>query len=85
MVSFSVLVAHANSIPKNLIKPLVPSESYTHKIDVDEDIIGLYTLFWKLTSDDEILFEIHAKTTGWIGVGVSPNGGMAGISCLFLL
>ena len=36
-----------------------------------------YVIFWN--SDKEyITFEVHAKTTGWVGFGLSPNGGMAG-------
>ena len=61
------------------LKPLEPSEDdYTHSLEVDEDNPEQYQLFWKIINEDEIQFEIHCKTTGWVGLGLSPNGGMAG-------
>ena len=36
-----------------------------------------YVLFWKF-DEETITFEVHGKTTGWVGFGLSPNGGMAG-------
>jgi len=47
------------------LKPLEPSESYTHTVSMDEDDEDLYKLFWKILDKDEIQFEIHCKTTGW--------------------
>jgi len=61
------------------LKPLVPSESYTHSLEVDEDDPNLYRVFWKLVENEKsIQFEIHCKTTGWVGFGLSPNGDMTG-------
>ena len=61
------------------LSPLTPSESYTHSIQADEDDDKLYKLYWKLiNNDNEILFELHCKTTGWVGFGLSPNGNMMG-------
>lgn len=59
--------------------PLEPSESYTHSAIVDEDDEGLYKVFWKFDNTlEEIQFEVHCRTTGWVGIGLSPNGGMPG-------
>jgi hypothetical protein len=60
------------------LKPLEPSEPYTHSINMDEDDESLYKLFWKILNNDEIQFEIHCRTTGWVGLGFSPNGNMEG-------
>jgi hypothetical protein len=60
------------------LQPLLPSEDYTHSLIVDEDAPEKYQVFWKLINNDEIQFELHAKTVGWIGLGISPNGGMQG-------
>ena len=60
------------------LRPLEPSENYTHNLIVDEDIQDQFQVFWKLINDDEIQFEVHCKTTGWVGMGLSPNGGMGG-------
>jgi hypothetical protein len=58
--------------------PLKPSESYTHVVEADQSNPNQYKLFWKPIGNDEIQFEVHCKSTGWIGVGISPNGGMKG-------
>jgi len=61
------------------LKPLVPSESYTHSLEVDEDDPNLFRLFWKLVDNEKsIQFELHCKNTGWVGFGLSPNGDMKG-------
>lgn len=37
----------------------------------------LYTLYWNFsTADETITFAVKAKTNGWVGFGLSPNGGM---------
>ncbi|OXA47290.1 DBH-like monooxygenase protein 1 [Folsomia candida] len=38
---------------------------------------GKYILGWEI-SGDEIIFEIEAETLGWVGFGISPQGGMTG-------
>jgi len=35
----------------------------------------VYTLSWNYTNED-ITFKAVAKTNGWVGFGISPNGGM---------
>jgi hypothetical protein len=58
--------------------PLEPSEEYTHELVIDEDNPSQYKIFWKiLNNTNEILIEAHCQTTGWMGLGFSPNGGMA--------
>ena len=50
-----------------------PTAKYVNKaILVAPDV---YILYWNYT-DTDITFEIHAKTTGWVGFGISPNGDM---------
>lgn len=78
LVIFFTAYVQTNTISTKLTNPLIPSESYTHKLDVDQDQIGLYTLFWKLVDNGEILFEVHCNTSGWVGLGISLNGGMQG-------
>lgn len=68
-----------NAASKKSLKPLAPSEDdYTHSLEADEDKPDQYQLFWKIINDDEIQFEVHCKSTGWVGLGLSTNGGMAG-------
>lgn len=62
-----------------ILKPLVQSENdYTHKTIINEKNPSQYVLFWKLIGNDEIQFEIHCKTNGWVGMGISSISGMEG-------
>ena len=49
------------------------SSEYTHSLDLLDDI---FHIFWKYDTTT-ITFEIHAKTLGWVGFGLTPDGGMA--------
>nr|XP_002124053.1 DBH-like monooxygenase protein 1 [Ciona intestinalis]XP_026690880.1 DBH-like monooxygenase protein 1 [Ciona intestinalis] len=50
-----------------------PTEPFPHNIVLDTD--GLLKLYWNY-NDTHITFEMHGQTTGWVGIGLSPNGGM---------
>lgn len=66
------------STPKTIV-PLHPTEKYTHSAIIDDTKPDNYKVYWKILNEtDEIQFEIHCKTTGWVGLGISPNGGMKG-------
>ena len=61
-------------LPGGLSSIAPTTNDYTHSLE----LIGeRYNVFWKYDSAT-ITFEIHAKTLGWVGFGLSPNGGMAG-------
>ncbi|XP_078656304.1 DBH-like monooxygenase protein 1 homolog [Branchiostoma floridae x Branchiostoma belcheri] len=51
------------------------AEGFTHHEALDE--AGKYHLFWKF-DEEKIELEAQVQTTGWVGLGLSPNGGMAG-------
>ena len=51
------------------------TELYPYNATLDND--GSYTLYWKHNATS-ITFEVHARTAGYVGFGISPNGGMAG-------
>ena len=51
-----------------------PTGPYANSLELEA---GNYYLLWNFTQTD-ILIEVHAKTTGWLGFGISPNGGMDG-------
>ncbi|XP_070572376.1 DBH-like monooxygenase protein 1 homolog [Ptychodera flava] len=55
--------------------PVPTLQDYTHNVVLDgnED----YHMYWKF-DDEKITFEVHVRTTGWVGFGFSPNGGMPG-------
>jgi hypothetical protein len=65
-------------IQREKLQPLVPSETYTHRYNADEDNLDSYVLFTKFLNDKEILIEVHCKTRGWVGLGFGVNGGMEG-------
>ncbi|XP_063608834.1 DBH-like monooxygenase protein 1 [Penaeus indicus] len=49
--------------------------AHTHVSVLDPE--GVFTVFWTPGSE-EVVWEIHARTLGWIGFGFSGNGRMAG-------
>ena len=51
------------------------SEQYTYKIQLDAN--GHYRMFYSYDEDLSILrIAVLVETTGWIGLGISPNGQM---------
>lgn len=47
--------------------------SWDHAVDLNED----YRILWKIINQD-ITFEIQARTLGYVGFGFSPDGNIAG-------
>ena len=45
-------------------------EKYENYAELEKNI---YHLYWNI-SDDFLIAEIHVKTTGWVGFGLSPDG-----------
>lgn len=62
----------------SVLPELSPSEDYKFSLSADDNDDLQYRLYWKLLEKDEIQFEIHCRASGWVGFGLSPNGGMAG-------
>ena len=54
---------------------ITETNDFTHSAVLDE--YGRFTLFWKFDAEN-ITFEVRANTSGWVGLGFSPNGGMPG-------
>ena len=53
------------------------SRRYDHELQLDDD--GRYKMFYSYDVDDKtIRIAVQVQTTGWIGFGFSPNGGMTG-------
>ncbi|CAF1032269.1 unnamed protein product [Rotaria socialis] len=67
-----VIVGKSNGISS----PVEPFTTYKHSIELRENVADLW---WTVNDDkQEILFELHVKTTGWIALGISPDGAMIG-------
>ncbi|GAV06539.1 hypothetical protein RvY_16507-2 [Ramazzottius varieornatus] len=52
----------------------------THEINLDD--AGNFTLKWAVEGDS-IDIEVQVKVTGWIALGISPDGGLARADLLF--
>ena len=51
------------------------SEQYTYNVQLDYE--GRYTMFYSYDTELSILrIAVLVETTGWIGLGISPNGQM---------
>ena len=53
------------------------SEQYTYNVQLDNE--DRYTMFYSYDTNLSILrIAVLVNTTGWIGLGISPNGQMPG-------
>ena len=53
------------------------SEQYTYSVRLDTT--GHYTMFYSYDEASSVLrIAVRVQTTGWIGLGISPNGQMPG-------
>ena len=53
------------------------SQEYRFSSTLDSD--GQYKLYWNYNLNAQtIYFAVRVQTTGWVGFGISPNGGMVG-------
>ena len=67
--------------PTRLVEANIPSQrlsrQYTYNVQLDNE--GCYTMFYTYDADLRILrIAVLVQTTGWIGLGISPNGQMPG-------
>lgn len=50
---------------------------FSHVLKEDPEGNPLYTLHWNFSAAEEtIRFGVKVFTDGWVGLGISPNGGM---------
>lgn len=55
----------------NLSSPLSTFDNYTYSLEIVAKTIDLW---WKIDQkQQEITFELHVNTTGWIALGISPG------------
>ncbi len=62
-------------------------DGFTHMAEFGAAAVGRdVSVFWKpgVKDDDFIIFEIRAKTTGWMGLGFSPSGAMKGADLIVM-
>ena len=64
---FSCIINKCNSISS----AIVPFTNYQHSIELQSNVADLW---WTVNDDkQEIIFELHIKTTGWVALGISPG------------
>jgi hypothetical protein len=51
--------------------PIQPFTTYKHSVELQVNVADLW---WTVNdAEQEIIFELHVKTTGWIALGISPG------------
>ncbi|CAF4691961.1 unnamed protein product, partial [Rotaria sp. Silwood1] len=53
-----------------ITSPLQPYTSYSYFIELEPNVVDLWWIVDE--TKQEITFELHIKTTGWIALGISP-------------
>jgi hypothetical protein len=67
-IFFCILVINAC---KGLSSSIQPFTSYQYSIELESNVADLW---WTVDEiEQEITFELHVKTTGWIALGISPG------------
>ncbi|MPC37085.1 DBH-like monooxygenase protein 1 [Portunus trituberculatus] len=74
----SILMGKSSTITAPDLQPLqdpLPEVSFMHSVVLDQQ--GSYVLLWTPRKED-VVFEVQVGTTGYVGLGFSPTGGMKG-------
>ena len=59
------------AIYSGISSPIQPLGTYEHSIDLQTNVASLW---WSVNDiKQEITFELHMKTIGWIALGISPG------------
>jgi hypothetical protein len=67
IISLLVVVQKSNGISS----PIHPYTSYRYSTELQNNVADLW---WTVNeTQQEITFELHIKTTGWIALGISPG------------
>ncbi|UJR09497.1 hypothetical protein I4U23_013735 [Adineta vaga] len=72
-IVLSVLIVHKSY---GISSPIQPFSNYRYATELQSNTADLW---WTVDEvKQEITFELHIQTTGWIALGISPAGGMKG-------
>jgi hypothetical protein len=65
-----------------ITSPIQPYTNYRYSTELQPDVADLW---WTINeTEQDILFELHIKTTGWIALGISPGISLYIILFLYL-
>nr|XP_034307031.1 DBH-like monooxygenase protein 1 homolog [Crassostrea gigas] len=73
LLSLGLLLSGTPSLGNDCPYRPTATEQFDYMLDLSGN--GEYFLFWKFNTT-HITFEAHAKTHGWLGLGLSPTGRM---------
>lgn len=73
LLSLGLLLSGTPSLANDCPYRPTATEQFDYMLDLSGN--GEYFLFWKFNTS-HITFEAHAKTHGWLGLGLSPTGRM---------
>ena len=63
-----LLVVHKSN---EISSPLQPHTTYRYSTELQRNVADLWWVINEI--QQEIIFELHIKTTGWIALGISPG------------
>ena len=81
VLHFSCMIRIMWRLVPAILLPLAFGAQYPFSASLSKDSFGqpIYQLQWTFdVVQQTITFNVLAKTTGWVGFGLSPNGGMVG-------
>ncbi|CAF4624190.1 unnamed protein product [Rotaria sp. Silwood1] len=74
--SYTILLLFVVQNSYGISSPLEPFTTYRYSTELQLDVADLW---WTVDEiEQEITFELHIKTLGWVALGISPAGGMKG-------
>ena len=70
-VSYLILSLLVVEKCNGISSPIPPYISYKDSTELQKNVADLW---WTVNeTQQDIIFELHVKTTGWIGFGISPG------------
>lgn len=71
MLYIFILLATVIHLIHGISSPITPYTSYDHSTELAAGVADLWWTFDE--AKQEITFELHIQTTGWIALGISPG------------
>jgi hypothetical protein len=70
-VSYLIISLLAVEKCNGISSPMQPFMNYEYSTELQSDVADLW---WTVNeTQQDIIFELHVKTTGWIALGISPG------------
>ena len=70
-VSYTILSLLVVHYSESTTSPIPPFTTYKYSTELQHDVADLW---WNVNeTSQEIVFELHVNTTGWIALGISPG------------